>query len=168
MSFYCQKEWPHLRSIIAADKPAWSALKPLTDAGCGFSGEPLLGQRKKPLGTVLTIADETDVKQLEDNARRSQQLASLGEMAAGIYHEIRNPLTCLRGCAPEIQETSAGSNEDQSALAKKIVVNESDRLARLAEDFLGAARLRENNLRIYPHRFFFRTSDFVPEATGSS
>ncbi len=102
----------------------------------------LLDRRGVPIGRTLLIADETRLKILEDSAHRAEHLLALGEMAAGIAHEVRNPLTSLRGCAQELAEISAeGGQRDAEALAR-ILVSEADRLARIVEDFLSLSRLR--------------------------
>ncbi len=116
----------------------------------GFAGRSLVlrvtglvGANGRPLGRTLLIADETRLRILEENARRSEHLASLGEMAAGIAHEVRNPLTSLRGCAQEVADICAKlGNPDAAALAG-IMVDESDRLGRIVGDFLSLSRLRD-------------------------
>ncbi len=63
-------------------------------------------------------------------------------MSAGIAHEIRNPLTSLRGCAQELAEMSVEDGQKDAESLSRILVSESDRLARIVEDFLALSRLR--------------------------
>jgi signal transduction histidine kinase len=102
----------------------------------------LLDRREQRIGRTLIIADETRLRLLEDSAHRAEHLAALGEMAAGIAHEVRNPLTSLRGCAQELAEMAKeAKNGDAEGLAR-IMVTEADRLARIVDDFLALSRLR--------------------------
>ncbi len=57
--------------------------------------EPLRGVEGKDLGVVAVLRDLTKVRQLEEQLRRSDRLAALGTLAAGLAHEIKNPLTSL-------------------------------------------------------------------------
>jgi signal transduction histidine kinase len=102
----------------------------------------LLDRRDRPLGRTLVIADETRLRVLEDSAHRSEHLAALGEMAAGIAHEVRNPLTSLRGCAQELAEMAGENGNHDAAGLARIMVTEADRLARIVDDFLALSRLR--------------------------
>lgn len=113
----------------------------------------LRGRRGQPIGRTLLIADETRLRLLEEDSRRSQALAALGEMAAGIAHEVRNPLTSLRGCAQELAEVAARAGRGDDARLAEIIVAESDRLARIVGDFLALSRMRpavRAELRIEP------------------
>jgi two-component system sensor histidine kinase AtoS len=60
-----------------------------------LSAAPLRGGEGKELGVVGVFRDLTKVRQLEDRLRRSDRLAAIGELAAGLAHEIKNPLTSL-------------------------------------------------------------------------
>jgi signal transduction histidine kinase len=105
----------------------------------------LIGRRGRALGRTILIADETRLQVLEQNAQRAEHLAALGEMAAGIAHEVRNPLASLRGCAQELAEMSVKSHQDDAQALTAILLSESDRLARIVSDFLAFSRLREPN-----------------------
>ncbi len=103
----------------------------------------LLGRNGRLVGRTILVADETRLRVLEENAQRSEHLASLGEMAAGIAHEVRNPLTSLRGCAQELADICTTSKLPDAAALASILVTESDRLARIVSDFLALSRLRK-------------------------
>ena len=103
----------------------------------------LVGRRGRLLGTTLLVADETGLRELEQEANRAERLAGLGEMAAGIAHEVRNPLTSLRGCAQEIAAISKQTGVEDVTPLCNILVHESDRLAQLVNDFLDLSRMRQ-------------------------
>ncbi len=56
----------------------------------------LLGHDQKPMGALLVFADMTELKSLEEQVRRSDQLSSVGTLAAGMAHEIKNPLVTIK------------------------------------------------------------------------
>jgi PAS domain S-box-containing protein len=99
------------------------------------------------IGRTLLVADETRMRLLEENARRAEHLANLGEMAAGIAHEIRNPLASLRGCAQEIDIICRRSQDPDAQVLAGIMIGEADRLARIVEEFLQFARLRKADIQ---------------------
>jgi two-component system sensor histidine kinase PilS (NtrC family) len=89
-------------------------------------------------GFLLTFQDVTGLRRLEREARRKQRLAAVGEMAAGIAHEIRNPLASLRGSIQILRQELA-LNEEQAQLMD-IVLRESERLNETIRSFLSYAR----------------------------
>lgn len=91
-----------------------------------------------PLGYLYTFQDVTEVKRLEREARTRQRLAALGEMAAGISHEIRNPLASMSGSLQLLRQELPLS--DDQALLLDIVLKESDRLHQTIRSFLTYAR----------------------------
>ncbi|MEQ1573853.1 MAG: ATP-binding protein [Vicinamibacterales bacterium] len=89
-------------------------------------------------GFLFTFQDVTDVKRLERHARLQQRLAAVGEMAAGIAHEIRNPLASMSGSIQVLRQELT-LNDDQAQLME-IVLRESERLNDTIHSFLAYAR----------------------------
>ena len=93
-------------------------------------------------GFLFMFQDVTDVRRLERNARLQQRLAAVGEMAAGIAHEIRNPLASMSGSIQVLRQEL--TLNDEQAQLMDIVLRESERLNDTIKSFLAYAR---------PHRF---------------
>lgn len=90
------------------------------------------------LGFLITFQDITEMKRLERDARVKQRLAAVGEMAAGIAHEIRNPLASMAGSIQVLRE-ELPLTEEQAQLMD-IVLRESKRLNDTIRNFLSYAR----------------------------
>ena len=91
-------------------------------------------------GFLFTFQDVTTVRRLEREARVQQRLAAVGEMAAGIAHEIRNPLASISG-SMQVLRSELALNGEQSQLMD-IVLRESERLNQTIRSFLAYARPR--------------------------
>jgi two-component system, NtrC family, sensor histidine kinase PilS len=103
----------------------------------GISCAPLYTPRGAS-GFLFTFQDVTEAKKHEREARVQQRLAAVGEMAAGIAHEIRNPLASMAGSV-QILRDDLPLTEEQSQLMD-IVLRESDRLNETIRSFLAYAR----------------------------
>ena len=90
------------------------------------------------LGFLVTFQDVTDLRRLERNGRLQQRLAAVGEMAAGIAHEIRNPLAAMSGSMQVLRQELPLS--DEQAQLMDIVLRESERLNETIRSFLAYAR----------------------------
>jgi two-component system sensor histidine kinase HydH len=91
-----------------------------------------------PLGSILLFRDITEMRQLKEEVARSQRLASLGSLAAGVAHEIRNPLSSIKGFATYFRERYREIPEDRSTA--DILIQEVDRLNRVITQLLEFAR----------------------------
>lgn len=89
-------------------------------------------------GIVVTIHDLSQLRILEAEVRRHDRLVSLGRMAGGLAHEIRNPLGIIRGSA-EILNKRFGDQPGEEGLTE-FIVDEVVRLSRVLTDFLMFAR----------------------------
>jgi two-component system sensor histidine kinase PilS (NtrC family) len=89
-------------------------------------------------GYLYTFQDVTDHRRLERDAQLQKRLAAVGEMAAGIAHEIRNPLASMSGSMQILRQELALS--DDQAQLMDIVLRESDRLNDTIRSFLAYAR----------------------------
>lgn len=86
---------------------------------------------------LLVVEDETQVRKLEFAVQQSEKLAAVGQLAAGIAHEIRNPLAGISGSIELLSQQSQG--EDDKKLTK-IILKEIDRLNLLISEFLDFAK----------------------------
>ncbi|MFW6053485.1 MAG: two-component system sensor histidine kinase NtrB, partial [Persicimonas sp.] len=106
----------------------------------GFSVSVLRDSRGRAAGRIVIFQDLSEVKKLEREKKRSERLAAVGELAAAIAHEIRNPLASISGSV-EMLEAMADLDSDDAALMN-IVVREVDRLDNLITSFLNYSRPR--------------------------
>ncbi len=89
-------------------------------------------------GFLFTFQDVTDIKKLERDSRIQQRLAAVGEMAAGMAHEIRNPLASMSGSIQILRQELPLSAEQEQLM--DIVLRESERLNKTIRSFLAYAR----------------------------
>ena len=108
----------------------------------GLSMAPLVTPRGET-GFLVTFRDVTEARKQEREARIQQRLAAVGEMAAGIAHEIRNPLASMAGSI-QILRQELPLSADQSQLMD-IVLRESERLNETIRSFLAFARPQRQN-----------------------
>jgi two-component system sensor histidine kinase PilS (NtrC family) len=104
----------------------------------GLSVSYLLDKGQGKSGFLFTFQDLTEIKRLEREIRIKENLATMGEMAAGMAHEIRNPLASISGSVQVLKE-GIGSGGENSRLMD-IIVRESERLSGILNDFLVYAR----------------------------
>jgi two-component system sensor histidine kinase PilS (NtrC family) len=105
------------------------------DLGLGVAHLQTPGGRA---GYLITFQDVTDIKKLERDSRIQQRLAAVGEMAAGIAHEIRNPLASMSGSIQILRQELPLSAEQEQLM--DIVLRESERLNSTIRSFLAYAR----------------------------
>ena len=111
----------------------------------GFSIAPLFAESRETTGLVITFQDLTDVRVMEETARRQDRLAAVGRLAASIAHEIRNPLAAMRGSIQMLRSEMDG--ESDQAQLMEIILRESDRLNKIVADYLNYARPRRSELK---------------------
>ncbi len=90
------------------------------------------------VGLLFTFQDVTKIKKLERDSAIQQRLAAVGEMAAGIAHEIRNPLASMSGSIQILRQELPLSSEQEQLM--DIVLRESERLNTTIRSFLAYAR----------------------------
>ncbi|BCS34566.1 PAS domain-containing sensor histidine kinase [Luteitalea sp. TBR-22] len=103
----------------------------------GATVAPLLGEAGQRAGQLVTFQDVTLINQREAERQRQERLAAVGEMAAGIAHEIRNPLASMSGSI-QLLRGELSLRDDQATLLD-IVMRESQRLNDIIKNFLSYA-----------------------------
>ncbi len=130
----------------------WSRPADGEDLFLGFAVSKLAGPSGRADGWLIVFQDLTEIASLEEQVRTRERMAALGEMAAGIAHELRNPLAAVTGCVQVLQQRTqrlAGADgDDEGGDLLQIVVRESSRLDRTIRDFLMFARPGEFKTRL--------------------
>jgi two-component system sensor histidine kinase PilS (NtrC family) len=104
----------------------------------GMSVSYLLFDGEKKSGFLFIFQDLTEIKRLEREVRLKENLATMGEMAAGMAHEIRNPLASISGSVQVLAEAEELTEEQKRLM--DIIVRESERLSGTLTEFLAYAR----------------------------
>ena len=102
-------------------------------------------------GIILTFQDITKLVEMEEQMRRQERLVTVGSLAAGIAHEIRNPLASVSGSIQLLQGELKLEGDEKRLM--DIVVRETDRLNTIITDFLEYARPKmgqEDNIALGP------------------
>ena len=110
-----------------------------------FSISPLRFPDGDQKGQILFFQDMTEVKRIEKEMKKVEGLALIGELAAGIAHEIRNPMASISGSIQMLKESL--DKDDVNSRLMDIMLREVNRLNHLVNDFLLFARPRPLNLQ---------------------
>jgi two-component system sensor histidine kinase PilS (NtrC family) len=103
----------------------------------GFTENPLRGNDGVVQGRLITFQDLTEIRELRLAAERAERLATLGRLAAGLAHEIRNPLSSILGSVELVREGAQLDAEEKRLLG--IVIGEVERLDGLVNTMLGVS-----------------------------
>jgi two-component system, NtrC family, sensor histidine kinase PilS len=104
--------------------------------GCSIS--LLRDRNEKQIGNIIIFQDLTEIKQMEENLEKSRKLALLGEMAAGLAHEMRNPLAAITGSIEILKQKLELEGTNKRLMG--IILRGKDQLESFVRDFLSLAR----------------------------
>ncbi len=99
---------------------------------------PIIGEGNVCNGAVMVLRDLREIKQLEKKVKRAEKLAAIGELAAGVAHEIRNPMSSIRGFAQYLQHFLQDNPREQEYA--RTMISEIDRINSVVTDLITFAR----------------------------
>lgn len=108
------------------------------------AASPLFDARGEPDGAVLVLRDRTQQKRLLQLEAERERFQALGQLAAGLAHEIKNPLGGIRGAAELLARRAA---DDKGRETAELIVREATRIAALVDDLLVFSRGEALKLR---------------------
>lgn len=122
----------------ASEQEAWCMVGETRRVPLAISASHIVTEEGEAIGTALIMRDLGEIRRLQSELRRRDRLVALGNMAAGIAHEVRNPLSAIKGLARFFMEASPeGSDESRMA---DIMTKEVLRLDKVVGDLLDFAR----------------------------
>ncbi len=108
---------------------------------------PLKDSEGGNMGAVIILRDLREIKELQEKVRRSERLAALGRLSSGVAHEIRNPLSSIKGFAQYFRDKFEVGTEDKSYA--DIMIQEVERLNRVITQLLDFGRPKELQLALH-------------------
>ncbi|MBA2540231.1 MAG: PAS domain-containing protein [Deltaproteobacteria bacterium] len=131
---------PGLLAMIAESRELRRADLAVGALVLGVTVSPLRDLDDQVIGRVVNFQDLTELRRLESHMRRAERLATVGELAAGVAHEIRNPLASISGSIELLRAAPQVSEDDRTLM--NIVHREIQRLNVLIGDLLDYANPR--------------------------
>ncbi len=131
---------PVLRREVCVDRDEGQTLP------VGVSVNPIIADNGELTGAVAIFQDLSEINEMRAKMRDADQMAAVGELSAGIAHEIRNPLGSIRGSV-EILAADLSPTGEERKLAD-LILRESHRVNNIITDFLSFARTRPARPRL--------------------
>lgn len=145
LGFFDIDEWNRARETLLRGTVVRKEIDDFQVAGeersIGLALTPLSTLEGKASGYTLIFQDLTEMKKLEAEVRLKERMAAVGELSAGIAHEIRNPLAAIAGSAQVLKNSTSLTPQEQRLMS--IVLKESERLNKSISDFLRFVRPQE-------------------------
>ena len=145
LGFFTNEQWNAAREELATGSVVRQEVESTGADGStrsiGFAVSPLSTLDGKFSGYTVIFQDLTDVKKLEAEVRLKDRMAAVGELSAGIAHEIRNPLAAIAGSVQVLKKSESLTPQEQRLMS--IVLKESERLNKSISDFLRFVRPQE-------------------------
>jgi two-component system sensor histidine kinase PilS (NtrC family) len=143
--FYADGEWQGVPPTLTAEPVVRSEKNDFQigdePRSLGFALTPLNSIEGVASGYTLIFQDLTDMKKLEAELRLKDRMAAVGELSAGIAHEIRNPLAAIAGSVQVLKKSTALNPQEQRLMS--IILKESERLNKSIADFLRFVKPQE-------------------------
>jgi PAS domain S-box-containing protein len=124
----------------------------------GFTVTPRYESHKRRVGTIIAFRDITQIKEMQVEVQRMDRLASMGVMASGIAHEIRNPLAGIKTIAQTLEEEIDVQDPKREYLSR--IVRQVNRMDDLLKTIFSYAKPRE------PKRKYHRFQEIVQEVVA--
>jgi PAS domain S-box-containing protein len=125
-------------------KEGWMRKKDQTEFPVGFTINNHLSIRGEQIGKIVVFRDLTNVYKIQEEILRMDRLVSLGKLASGIAHELRNPLAGIKTTAQALSEEMTGDDSRREYLHR--ITKEIDRLNDLLKTFFSFAKPQNLNL----------------------
>ncbi|HEX2833804.1 MAG TPA: ATP-binding protein [Thermoanaerobaculia bacterium] len=147
LGFFTVDGWNATREELAAGVVVRRELDDLPASDeprmIGFAVTPLSTLEGVSAGYTVIFQDLTEMKKLESEVRLKDRMAAVGELSAGIAHEIRNPLAAIAGSVQVLKNSKSLTPQEQRLMS--IVLKESERLNKSISDFLRFVRPQEKH-----------------------
>jgi len=148
---------PHAKSINLKKPFVGEIEDPYLGAAFVVSNSPIMDSSGNIVGTVHLSRDVTELKTLRERVAHSERMAALGELAARVAHEIRNPLISIGGFARRLEKKLSNDTAEYA----KIIVNEVTRLENILKEILGFVKSsRVNKVSVDINEFVNNIIDF--------
>src|SRR5438132_261711 len=145
LQFFTDDEWELARGALAGEEVVRIEKDNIRvgdeNRSLGYAVTPLNTLEGAASGYTLIFQDLTEMKQLEAELRLKDRMAAVGELSAGIAHEIRNPLAAIAGSVQVLQKSNSLSPQEQRLMS--IILKESERLNKSIADFLRFVKPQE-------------------------
>lgn len=135
---------PHFKTLTTKKPNIAEIEDPYLKGTLLISSSPIFNKAGEILGTVHIVRDVSELKNLREKVASAERMAALGEMAAKVAHEIRNPLLSIGGFARRLQSRLKGELQEHA----KIIVEEVQRLEGILNDTLGFVKTARTQKKI--------------------